>query len=104
MPLQVLECNPGPSHMCIDCLNQLQNWEEFKEKCMTANACIQEYLEQMEEKKQNLPVDESKKTEDQIGSDKQDEINYENTFNCESNNQDSDNDSPIKVMFNCLIA
>lgn len=93
--------------MCIDCLNQLQNWEEFRQKCMTANACIQEYLQQMEEKEQHMSVNEPKKTEDQIELDKQDDNNYENTFNCESNNQDSDNDLPmtsisITVMSNYL--
>jgi len=77
--------------MCVDCLSNLENWEEFKKKCISSNECIQNCIKQLEEEKINLTVD-SIKLEDQLETDEQEDI-HDSTFNNEFNNQDSDNDS-----------
>lgn len=78
--------------MCVNCLSNLENWEEFKQKCISSNECIQNCIKQLEEEKLNLTVDNSIKLEDQLETDEQEDI-HDSTFNNESNNQDSDNDS-----------
>lgn len=96
----IRQCDLGPAHMCINCLNNLENWEEFKQKCISSNECIQNCIKQLEEKS-NLTVDNSIKFEDQLEIDEQ-ENNHDSTFNNEFNDQDSDNDlskskSPISL-------
>lgn len=78
--------------MCVDCLSHLENWEGFKQKCISANECIQEYLKQLEEDKCNVAVDKTEKLVDQLKAEEYDN-NYDSMFNNEFNNQDSDNDS-----------
>jgi hypothetical protein len=77
--------------MCINCQSNIENWEEFKQKCISSNECIQNCIKQLEEEKLNLTVDNSIKLEDQLEIDEQE--NNDSTLNNEFNNQDSDNDS-----------
>lgn len=83
--------------MCVNCFNHLENWEEFKQKCISANECIQEYFKQLEEEKLSLTVDKPIKFEDQLEIDEQDN-NYDNTSNNELGIQDSDNDLSISKL------
>jgi len=78
--------------MCVNCLSNLENWEEFKQKCISSNECIQNFIKQLEEEKLNMTVDNSIKHEDQLEINEQ-ENNHDNILNNEFNNQDSDNDS-----------
>jgi len=78
--------------MCVNCLSNLENWEEFKQKCISSNECIQNYIKQLEEEKLNMTVDNSIKHEDQLEINEQ-ENNHDSMLNNEFNNQDSDNDS-----------
>lgn len=78
--------------MCINCLSNLENWEEFKQKCISSNECIQNCIKQLEEEKLNMTVDNSIKHEDQLEINEQ-ENNHDSMLNNEFNNQDSDNDS-----------
>jgi len=73
-------------------MNNLENWEEFKRKCISSNECIQNYIKQLEEEKLHLTADNSIQFEDQLETNEQ-ENNHDSTFNNEFNNQDSDNDS-----------
>ncbi|XP_026820009.1 oocyte zinc finger protein XlCOF6-like [Rhopalosiphum maidis] len=88
----IRQCDRGPAHMCVNCQSNLENWEEFKQKCISSNECIQNCIKQLEEEKLNLTVDNSIKLEDQLEIDEQ-ESNHDSTLNNEFNNQDSDNDS-----------
>lgn len=78
--------------MCVNCLSSLENWEEFKQKCISSNECIQNCIKQLEEEKLNMTVDNSIKHEDQLEINEQ-ENNHDSMLNNEFNNQDSDNDS-----------
>lgn len=89
---QLHQYDPGPSQMCIDCLTHLENWEGFKEKCISANESIQEYLKQLEEETLIETVDKIEKFDSQLEADEHND-NYDSTINNGSNNQDSDNDS-----------
>lgn len=86
------QCDPGPAHMCLDCLGHLEAWEEFKLKCMSSDECIQNHIKQLKEETSNLTIDESVNFESKLQTNEQDN-NYDSTFNSESNNQYSDNDS-----------
>lgn len=77
--------------MCINCLNHLENCEEFKQKCISSNEYIQEYLKQLEEDKLNLTVHTIVKLKDQLKINEHDN-NYDSTFNNELDNQYFDND------------
>ncbi|XP_060876975.1 zinc finger protein 420-like [Metopolophium dirhodum] len=89
----VQQCDLGPAYICVDCLSNLENWEEFKQKCISSNECIQNCIKKFEEEKLNLTVDNSVKLEDQLEIEIEQEDNHDSTFNNEFNNQDSDNDS-----------
>lgn len=91
MLLQLRDCDPGPTHMCVDCLSRLENWEEFKKKCISSNECIKKYLNEIEEEQLNSTVDNSVKSNVQLVVDEQD--HYDSTFNSEINNQESDSDT-----------
>lgn len=98
------QCDPGPVHMCVNCLGHLENWEEFKQKCISSNNHLQEYLKHLEEDKVNSAVDQSINSEDQLETVLEDN-NYDSTFTNTLNDQDSNNDSsqskspvPIIVM------
>lgn len=90
MLLQVQQCNLSPTHVCMNCLNHLENCEKFKQKCISSNECIQEYLKQLEEEKLKLTVKKFVKLEDQLEINEHDN-NYESTFNNEIDNQFSEN-------------
>lgn len=91
---QVRQCDPGPANICVNCYNHLENWEEFKQKCITSNECIKEYLKKIKEEKLSLTKAKPVKLEDQPEIDEQDN-NYDNVSNNEVNTQDSGNDLPI---------
>ncbi len=78
--------------MCVNCLSNLENWEEFKQKCISSNECIQNCIKQLEEEKLNMTVDNSIKHVEQLEINEQ-ENNHDSMLNDEFNNQDSDNDS-----------
>lgn len=78
--------------MCINCLSQLENWEEFKKKCISSNECIQDYIKQLEEEESSSIVAESAMTfKEEPEAHGQDDT-YTSTFSNELNNQDSDDD------------
>lgn len=86
--------------MCVDCLSRLENWEEFKKKCISSNECIKNYLNNIEKEQLNSTVDKSVKFDNQLEADNQD--HYDSTFNSEFNNQESDSDTsktdlPIEI-------
>lgn len=78
--------------MCINCLSHLENWEEFKKKCISSSKCIQDYVKRLDEEKPNSTVDETIKCIEEREADKQDDI-YASTFSNGLNNQQSDDDS-----------
>lgn len=78
--------------MCINCLNNLENCEEFRQKCISSNECIQEYLKQLEEDKLSLTVEKFVKLEDQLETNENDN-SHDSTANNEVENQLSDNNS-----------
>jgi len=90
--LQIRQCDPGPAHMCLNCLGHLETWEEFKQKCKTSNEYIQNHFKRLEDKKLNLAMDESVNFKDELQTKEQDN-NYDSTFDNELNSQDSNNDS-----------
>jgi len=90
--MQVRQCDPGPAHMCLNCLGHLETWEEFKQKCTSSNKYIQNHFKRSEEKKLKLTMDESVNFKNELQTNEQDN-NYDSTFNNELNSQDSDNDS-----------
>jgi hypothetical protein len=73
-------------------LTNLENWEGFKQKCISANESIQEYLKQLEEDTFIETVNKIEKFDSQLEPEEHND-NYDSTFNNESNSQDSDNDS-----------
>lgn len=95
---QVRQCDPGPANICVNCFNHLENWEEFKQKCISSNECIKEYLKQIKEEKLNSTEDKPVKLEDRLEIDEQDK-NYDNSSNNELSTQDSDNDLPVSKSF-----
>lgn len=78
--------------MCISCLGQLENWEEFKKKCISSNECIQDYIKQLEEEKSNSIVAESAMTFKEEPEAHEQDDTYASMFSNELNNQDSDDD------------
>lgn len=78
--------------MCIDCLGHLENWEEFKQKCISSNISLQKYLKQLEEDKLNSEVDQLITFENHQETNEQDDI-PDNVVDSVSNGQDSDNES-----------
>lgn len=78
--------------MCINCLSHLENWEEFKKKCISSSKCIQDNVKRLDEEKSNYTVDESVVYKEERLADKQDDT-YVSTFSNELNNQQSDDDS-----------
>lgn len=81
--------------MCIDCLGHLESWEEFKQKCIRSNNCIQEYLNQSKDDEFNSMSDTQTKIEDEQDTDKY--HNYcDNICNDDLNDQNSNNDDLSK--------
>lgn len=78
--------------MCVNCQSNLENWEKFKQKCISSNDCIKNCIKQLEEEKLNFTEDNSIKLEDKLETYEQ-ENNHDSTFNNEYNSPDSDNDS-----------
>lgn len=77
--------------MCIDCLGLLESWEEFKQKCIRSNNCIQEYLNQSKDDEFNSMSDVHTKIEDEQETDKYN--NYcDNICNDDLNDRNSNDD------------
>lgn len=98
---QLHQFDPGPTNMCVNCMSHIENWEGFKQKCVSANECIQEYLKQLEDDMSNVAVDKTEKFDVKLEAEKNDD-NYNSMFNNKLNNHDSDNDlfksrSPISI-------
>lgn len=81
--------------MCIDCLGHLESWEEFKQKCIRSNNCIQEYLNQSKTDELNSVSVTQAIIEDEQETDEY-HNNCDNICNDDLNDQNSNNDDLLK--------